>query len=394
MIARVVLKPRQARPFFAGHPWVYAGSIQRVVGDPRVGDEVTLESAEGIAIARGLWNVSSLIRVRLYRWPDEPLDEPFWRGQIQRALRLRLETPHAVSSNAQRLVYSEGDAISGLVVDRFDRWLLAQFTSHALWTRRESLVSLLKDETQALGALCRFDRSLAKLEGAIDDTDPFVSGEIPSESVEIFEGDVRFAVELGGGQKTGCYLDQSTNRAAVARYASGRRVLDLFCYTGGFSLHALKQGAASSLGLDSSADAVSLARQNAERNSLENAEFRVTDLPRGLAEFARDGLKFGLVVCDPPKYARTARDIDAALRAYAHLNRAAVELLEPGGFLASCSCSGHIDKITFQNMLAHVSELSKRPIQVLEMRGQAPDHPVAVACLETEYLKCAICRVS
>jgi 23S rRNA (cytosine1962-C5)-methyltransferase len=202
-------------------------------------------------------------------------------------------------------------------------------------------------------------------------------------------------IDILSGQKTGFYLDQRENRLAAARYARGRRVLDLFCYSGGFGLTCLKHGGATHvLGIDSSAPAIAQARTNAVANRLSAARFETADVFGALESLRRDDEKFGLVICDPPKFARKPQAVEDALRAYVRLNRAAIELIEPGGFLVTCSCSGHVDRLEFARILAKASEVTGREVQILEQRGQAPDHPIAATCLESDYLKCFICRVT
>ncbi len=202
-------------------------------------------------------------------------------------------------------------------------------------------------------------------------------------------------MDLKAGQKTGFYLDQRDNRRAVAAYCRGRRVLDLFCYTGGFALNALKHGGAEAvLGIDGSAPIIEIARHHAVINHLGRARFEAADVFDTLATLRANGERFGVVICDPPKFARHARGVEDALKGYLRLNRAALDVLEPGGVLVTCSCSGLVDRGLFADVLGQVAELSGRSIQILEQRGQAPDHPVSASCLETEYLKCFICRVS
>jgi 23S rRNA (cytosine1962-C5)-methyltransferase len=392
---RVVLLPRRARPFFARHPWVFAGSIARVVGDPEPGAEVRVESHEGQFVARGLFNPRSAIRVRLYRWDDVPLDDDYWRARIEAAWRLRAGTLGLDSPDgACRVVFSEADGLSGLTVDRFGQWLVVQITSLALDLRRDSIVPMLLAITGCSGATIRNDRSLAAQEG-LPVAGIATVGDVPTGPIEIVEHEIRYPIDLRGGQKTGFYLDQRTNRRAVAAYARGQRVLDLCCYTGGFALNTLKHGgAAHALGFDSSAPAIEAARRTAVANGLGAARFEVADVFETLDRLRGAGQRFGLVVCDPPRFARSASSLEEALRAYLRLNRAAVEVLAPGGILATCSCSGHVDRATFAQMLGQAAELSGRPIQILEARGQAADHPISASCLETEYLKCFICRVA
>lgn len=389
---RVVLKPRRARPFFARHPWVFAASIARVEGDVGPGTEVAVVSAEGQFVARGLFNPLSTIRVRLYRWDDAPLDEPFWRDRLEAALRLRAVVLGLVGS--YRAVFSEADGISGLTVDRYDRWLVVQFTSLALYERREVLLRLLAELTGAEGIALRTERGIAEQEG-LRAPEGLVLGTFPAEAIPLVEHGITYLVDLKAGQKTGFYLDQRDNRRAVAAYARGRRVLDLFCYAGGFGLAALRLGEAEHvLGIDSSAPAIELARRNAVVNGLARARFEVADGFDALERLRASGQVFGLVILDPPKFARHPKAVEDALKAYLRLNRAAVAVLAPDGVLVSCSCSGLVDRELFATMLGQVAELSGRPLQVLEARGQAPDHPVSASCLETEYLKCFICRIA
>lgn len=394
-IARVVLLPRRARPFFARHPWLFAGSIGRVEGTVGPGDEVAVLSHEGQFLARGLFNPHSAIRVRLYRWEDAPLDEAFWRARIDAAVGLREGLlGHAPSADsACRLIFSEADGLSGLTVDRYGDWLVAQVTSLALFARRDALVRLLAERTEARGVLLRVDPAIAAQEG-LPEADGLALGAEPPTDLLLVENGVSYRIDLRSGQKTGFYLDQRDNRAAVARYARGRRVLDLFCYSGGFALQALKNGGAEhATGLDSSAPAIEAARRNAVLNGVSNARFETAEVFDALARLRDRGERFGLVVCDPPKFARGARAVDDAMRGYLRLNRLAADVVEPGGVLATCSCSGLIDRATFAGVLAQVAELSGRPIQILESRGPSPDHPILTSCPETSYLKCLIAHV-
>ncbi|MBV8676411.1 MAG: class I SAM-dependent rRNA methyltransferase [Planctomycetaceae bacterium] len=393
-LPRVVVKPRRARPFFARHPWLFVTSIGRVEGEPGPGSEVAVFSHEGRFIARGLFNPRGAIRVRLYRWDGGPLDEAFWSERLAAAVRLRRDVLGLGGPGAGfRVVFSEGDGLSGLTVDRFDRWLVAQFTSLALFERRALLARLLLEQTGAEGLLSRPERGTAEPEG-LHAPEEVLLGTLPMEPVEVIEHGLTYGVDLKGGQKTGFYLDQRDNRRAVASYCRGRRVLDLFCYTGGFALNALRHGGATSvLGIDSSATIIEVARHHAVINHLGAARFEAADAFEVLEALRTRGERFGVVICDPPKFARHPRGVEEALKGYLRLNRAALDVLEPDGVLVTCSCSGLVDRGLFADVLGQVAELSGRPIQILEQRGQAPDHPISASCLETEYLKCFVCRV-
>jgi 23S rRNA (cytosine1962-C5)-methyltransferase len=394
-LSQVVLKPRRARPFFAHHPWVFDTSIEQIAGAPAPGEEVVVVTSDGQFIARGLYNPASTIRVRLYRWDDAPLDEAFWSGRVAAAVRLRHEVLDlGGADSAYRLVFSEGDGLSGLSVDVYGRWLVAQFTSLALYERRASLLRLLVDLTGASGVVVRTERGIATKEGLRPGQEETL-GTVPDEPVAIVENGLTYEVGLRAGQKTGFYLDQRENRRAVAGYCRGKSVLDLCCYSGGFALNAVKLGAAASaLGVDSSAPAIELARRHAAINGIDHAEFEAADAFEVLARLRSQGRRFGVVICDPPKYARQAKDIERAVKGHLRLNLAALDVLEPEvGILVTCSCSGLIGRELFVQLVGTLAERCGRPIQILEQRGQAPDHPIAASCLETEYLKCLICAV-
>jgi 23S rRNA (cytosine1962-C5)-methyltransferase len=392
--ARVILQPRRARPFYGRHPWVYAGAIASMQGEPADGDEVDLYSHAGNFIARGLYNSQSKIRVRLYSWsPDVPLDADFFRARLERAIRLRDELGLNGPGLACRLVFSEGDGLSGITVDRYDRWLVVQFTSLGMARWREMWADLLMDRLRPEGMYLRTERGIGRLEG-LELQDGPLRGVVPADPIEIEENGLRFLVHLTEGQKTGFYLDQRDNRQAVAALAKGRRMLDAFCYTGGFGLHAARAGAREVIGIDMSEPALDLARANARRNDLPQMAFVRGDVFDQLQAFHQEGQRFGLIVLDPPKFARARHAVEEALRGYRRLQTLALRLLEPDGFLVTCCCSGLITMSMLDDLLAQLATEERREVQVLERRGQALDHPVSVTCPESNYLKCLICRVS
>lgn len=389
-IPRVVLKPKRAQPFFGRHPWVFAGAIAAVTGEPADGAEVDLHSSAGNFVARGLFNSHSKIRVRLYSWqPNVPLDRAFFQQRLESAWRFRRDVLKL--ETACRVVFSESDGLSGMVVDRFGDWLVLQFTSLALAQRRDMIADVVTDIFQPKGIYVRTEKGIGKLEGLVLH-DGLLRGEEPAEDVILDEGGVRFRVNLREGQKTGFYLDQRENRQAVAKYAAGRKVLDAFCYSGGFGLHAARAGATEVVGVDASESAIALARANAELNGF-TIEYQQGDVFDCLAKFQSAGRKFDLVVLDPPKFARTQHAVPDALKGYRRLQSLAVRLLNPDGIMVMCCCTGLITFDMLEEQMAQVSTKENREIQILERRGQAPDHPIAVSCLESAYLKCLIGRV-
>ena len=394
-IPRVVLKPKRAQPFYGRHPWVFAGAIAAVTGSPADGGEVELHSGTGNFIARGLFNSQSKIRVRLYSWtPEQALDREFFKSRLETAIRLRhdvlkLNNP----AGACRLVFSEADGLSGIIVDRYANWLTVQFTSLALAQRREMFAELLTALLHPAGIYLRTERGIGKLEG-LELHDGLLHGAEPAGPFEIEENGLRMLVNLREGQKTGYYLDQRDNRQAVAKLAAGRRVLDAFCYSGGFALHAAKAGAAEVLGLDASGTALQLARDNAKANGLERVEFVEADVFEELTRLQALGRQFDLIILDPPKFARARHAIPEALRGYRRLQTLAIKMLPSDGILVMCCCSGLITFDMLEELLAQIAAEERRDFQILERRGPAADHPVSVYCRESGYLKCLICRVA
>ncbi|MGB8852992.1 MAG: class I SAM-dependent rRNA methyltransferase [Pirellulales bacterium] len=393
--ATVVLKPKRARPFFGRHPWVLDSAVLRLDGAAAEGNVVDLTTHDGTFVARGLWNPASRIRVRLYAFDAATrLDAAFWRTRLEAAVGLRRALGLDDRAGSCRLVNSEGDDLSGLIVDRYGDSLAVQVTAAALVPRLEMICDILESLVAPRAILLRgADRGLAKLEG-LHLPDRVIRGTPPAGPIFVAERGLRFGVDLAEGQKTGYYLDQRDNRQAAAAYARGRRVLDMFCYSGGFAVACAAGGARSVLAVDSSAKATALAKANADLNGAANVMVETSDAFEKLDALSAAGERFGMVILDPPKFARSRASLDDALRAYHRINRVAVDLLEPGGILVTCSCSGSVPRDDFLQMLAGVAQRSGRPIQLLECRGAAPDHPVSASCLEGEYLKCIIARVA
>jgi 23S rRNA (cytosine1962-C5)-methyltransferase len=393
MTARVVLQPRRARPFYGRHPWVFASAVARIEGEPADGDVVDLVSHTGNFVARGLFNSRSKIRVRLYAWDEQTaLDDNFFRSQLTAAIRLRQVLGLMGPGQACRLVFSEADGLSGLIVDGYDRWLTVQFTSLALAQRSDLLVRFLTELLQPEAIYLRTERGIGQLEGLELQDGPLL-GQLPEAPIHIEEAGLIFLVNLSQGQKTGFYLDQRDNRLAVARLAAGRRMLDAFCYTGGFGLHAARAGAAEVIGVDVSEPALDLARSNAQVNGLGQITYLRADVFAHLDAAVAGQEKFGLIVLDPPRFARSRNAVDEALRGYRRLQTMALRLLEADGILVVCCCTGLITTDMLEELLAQLAAEAKRDVQILERRGPAPDHPVAVSCRESHYLKCLICRV-
>jgi 23S rRNA (cytosine1962-C5)-methyltransferase len=395
-LPQVILKTRRARPFFARHPWVFAGAVARTVGDPAAGAEVALLSEHGEFIARGLYNPSSNILVRLYGWQaDVPLDEAFWSRRLDDAIRLRRDVLGLVDPNsACRLVFSEADGLSGLIVDRYGDWLSIQITSLALASRQDMLAKLLNEKLAPAGIWLRTEKGIREAEG-LEIADGLVSGAAPPRPLIIEEHGLRYGVDIVEGQKTGFFLDQRDNRRQFAGYVHGGRVLDVCCYSGGFALNAARHGQAREVvAIDVSESALATARANAELNGLASLiHFEKSDSFKALENLRAAGEKFNVIVLDPPKLARHARGVAEALRGYHSLNRLAMEVVASDGILVTCSCTGHVSTEMFEDTLADAARSAGRRMQILEVRQAAADHPTSSACRETNYLKCYITRV-
>jgi 23S rRNA (cytosine1962-C5)-methyltransferase len=358
------------------------------------GQVVDLTTHDGQWIARGLYNPASALRLRLYTWDrNQDLTVDFFKDRIDQAIHRRKMLGLTSDGTAYRLFYSEADGISGLIVDRYADTLSVQVTAAAIEPFLDPLIDHLMQSCDASAVVLRSDPKLQNAEN-FQAASGLIRGQLAAdEPVTYSQNGLSLEVDLLLGQKTGAYLDQRENHAAAARLAVGRSVLDVCCHTGGFGLVAAAQGAESVLGIDGSQNALAAAERNAQRNGLTNIRFETGDCFDSLAAYAKDGKKYGMVILDPPRMANTKKHLESAMRAYYRLNRSAVDLLEPGGILVTCSCSGRVTRSDFLNNLVDVGRRASRDIIVLENRGASIDHPMRVSCPESDYLKCLICEV-
>ncbi|GIW99466.1 MAG: SAM-dependent methyltransferase [Pirellulaceae bacterium] len=394
-IPQIVLNKKAAGRFDGKHPWVYAPAIVAPASPLDAGAVVDLVYPDGSWIARGIYNPSSRIRVRLYAWdPETMLDGQWFASRLARAaeLRQRWMTAENTHFDAYRLVNSEGDGLSGVIIDRFGPYAVVHISALAMWQYREALVEWLCQEHQLRGVLLRFDAQFASQEG-VEAFEQWVVGEPPSGPVVFEEHGVRVAVSLASGQKTGYYLDQRANRLRAARWMRGGSVLDVCCYAGGFSMAAAVHGRAEQVvAVDSSRLALEAAQRNAELNEVGCLVTHRADCFDFLQRCVQDSRCFDTVVLDPPKMAGHRQQVGAAIRAYHRLNSLVIQLLRPGGLLVSCSCSGRVSREEFVGVVAAAAKGVGRELQVLEIRGADCDHPVHSWCPESEYLKCVIAR--
>jgi 23S rRNA (cytosine1962-C5)-methyltransferase len=378
-----IVSTKGARRWSMGHPWIYRSDvIERPTGDAGA---VRVSDQRGKPLGIALWSPRSEISLRLLdRDPDATIDGAWWHTALSRTIARR--APLGVDANAYRLVHGEGDALPSLVVDRYDRWLVVQLMSAGLEQFRHEIVDALREIASPDGILARNDVSLRVKEGLATDVE-LLYGEVPDE-IEVHEHGVRYLAAPWRGQKTGAFLDQRENRALVGRIARGR-ALDCFSYHGSFALH-LARGANEVTALDASAHALTRAEENFRRNGLTNGIFVEANAFEYLKARERERARFDTIVLDPPAFAKTRPALPGALRGYKEINLRAMRLLAPGGLLFTASCSFHMTKPLFLEMLEAAAADSGRRMVLREIRGQPLDHPELLTVPETGYIKGAL----
>jgi len=389
MIPALLLKPGREKSLRRRHPWVFSGAVDRIEGHPAGGDTVEIRAATGKALALAAYSPKSQIRARAWSFdPSASIDAAFLRARLERSLALREGLPAARHTNAMRLVHGESDGLPGLVVDRYADVLVAQFLSAGTDRWRDAILDALVELTGCDAVFERSDAEVRRLEG-LEPRAGFVRGDRAAARCAIVEYGLDFHVDVEQGQKTGFFLDQRDNRQRVRALASGRAVLDGFCYTGGFSVAALAGGAARVLALESSAQALAVARENVAANQVDasRVEFEQADVFARLRQLRDGNARFDLIVLDPPKFAPTAAQARNAARAYKDINLLAFKLLSPGGMLATFSCSGGVTAELFQSIVAGAALDAGVEAKIIERFGAAADHPVALEFPEGEYLK-------
>lgn len=394
-MSKVMLKPRKARPFWYGHPWVFSGSVERVRGRVRDGDVVELLDAQGRLVGHGFWNSRSQIQVRVVSGPEEgPPAQPLFRERLLRAVALRQEVLGLPErATVYRLVHAEGDGLPGLVVDVVGSWLVLQLSCLGMMPFLEGLLDDLEELLKPLGMMERVPGGGLEEEG-LERREGLLRGRAPAGAVEVLEDGTRYLCDPMRGQKTGFYADQRENRAALAPLAGGGEVLDAFSYVGGFGLRMARAGAASVHLVDSSGPALELARRGAEANGVSE---RVTaargNVLRVLDDMSREGRSFDLVVADPPRLVRRARDLRKGLRLYHEIALKALKVVRDGGLLVACSCSQHVARTHLDEVLGSAAKEAGVRLQEIHRGGQGSDHPVLLPLEESRYLKVSGLRV-
>lgn len=384
------LKPREDKRLRIGHLWIYSNEVD-ITKNPlksfAPGALARVEDSRGKALGLASVNPNALICARLLtRRADATIDTDWFIRRVGRALALR---ERLYAQPFYRLVHGEADGVPGLIVDRYGDVCVVQIGTAGMEALKLDIVEGLKHTLMPTGIVFRNDTPVREIEGLPAYVE--VLGDVP-EHIDINEGGVTFRVSPGGGQKTGWFFDQRHNRDRLAAYVPDKKVLDVFSYIGGWSLRALKFGAATATAIDSSASALEAAQQNAALNhfSLETLKGQAADTLKTLRDTGR---RFDVVIVDPPALIKRKKDLDAGAEHYAQLNRLAMQVLEPDGILVSCSCSHHMSEEQLQRLLLREARNHGRNLQILERGGQGPDHPVHPAIPETFYLKAFFCRV-
>ena len=388
MNRRIALARGRERRVKAGHLWVYAGEIGSVEDGAAPGDTVEVTDHKGRFLGRGYYNPSSTIAVRLLtRDRKEPLDAALLRRRVAQAIAYRRH--FYAAGESCRLVFGEGDLLPGLTVDRYGPALAVQISTLGMDRMRDDIVAALQDAVHPRGIYERSDLPTRQREG-LEARTGLLLGEVPDE-IEIPLDDMRFLVRPRAGQKTGMYLDHRFNRRALQPHARGQRVLDVFCNSGSFGLYALMAGAERCTGIEISSECLEVARRNAALNDLESrCEWIEGNAFDHLKELDRRQERFGLIVLDPPAFTKSARALDAAVRGYKEINLRAFKLAAPGALIVTSSCSYHLGPEEFLAVLQDAASDAGRDVSLVEMRSQAPDHPVHLFVPETRYLKCAL----
>ncbi|MBC7542218.1 MAG: class I SAM-dependent rRNA methyltransferase [Candidatus Sericytochromatia bacterium] len=389
----VTLKPHRAARVLTGHPWIYNSEVLEI---PKAqdGEIVSVYEKNGRFLGQGLFNNRSQILIRMLCRGPERIDlaneAGFFRERLTAAVRYREKT--ATDTNAYRLIYSEGDGLPGLIVDRYNKTLVMQILSAGMDLRRELIISILVDLTGCTGIYERSESSSRTLEG-LEPTSGVVYGSVES-PLQITENGIHYVVDIHRGQKTGFFLDQRENRALIGRLSKGLRVLNCFSYTGGFSIAAAKGGATSVESLDISDDAIALAGRNAELNGVSDiCQWEAANVFDRLPQYVREERRYDMIILDPPAFTKSKASIPGAIRGYKEINLRALKLLAPGGILVTCSCSHHIDVDTFKSLVQEAAMDAHRRTRVISIRGAGPDHPILLAAPETDYLKCMVIEV-
>ncbi len=391
---QIILHKGKDKAAWQLHPWVFSGAIRTITGEPENGEIAEVLNTGGEFLAYGAYNNRSRVAVRLLEWHrDIPVDEGWWRHKLQTAFTNRMHLLNG-QHNAARLVFAEADFLPGLIADKYGDYISVQIHAAVTEKMKHIIIEELVKQFDPKGIYERSDLGSREHEG-LPDHNGVLYGAAPPEFAAIIENGIHYHVNIAEGQKSGFYCDQRENRRLTAQYVHNKRVLDCFCYSGGFTLNALAAGASEVISVDSSALAVATLQRNVALNGLDAARHTAvrSDVNQYLRTLGVQEERFDVIILDPPKYAPTRSALEKASRAYKDLNRRGLMLLEQGGLLATFSCSGAMDIETFKQVVAWAALDAGRQIQFIRQFSQPADHPVRASFPEGEYLKGLLVRV-
>lgn len=391
---KIILNKGKDKAAWQLHPWVFSGAINKKIGAVKNGDVVSVYNIDDEFIAYGIYNDTSRVAVRLLEWnPKHEINEQWWRLRVKKAVQHRAHLLNS-DNDTVRLIFAEADFLPGLIADKYADFISVQVHAAGI----ENVKSIIVDELVKLlspkGIYERSDLKSREHEG-LSDTNGILWGETPPEFVDIIENGIQYKVNIIDGQKSGFYCDQRENRFLTAQYVKDKRVLDCFCYSGGFTLNAFRAGAKEIVSVDSSALAIETLKNNVVHNGFDASKHTAvqSDVNKYLRKIGEEGKKFDVIILDPPKYAPSRSTLEKASRAYKDLNRRGLLLLESGGLLVTFSCSGAMDIDTFKQVIAWAALDSGKEIQFIRQFSQPEDHPVRASFPEGEYLKGLLVRV-
>ena len=377
------------------HPWIFSGAIDSVSGNPANGETVEILSSKGELAGKGSYSPSSQIRVRILSFnPEEEINSNFLHNRILKSINQRKQIIDLKNTNAFRLINSESDGLPGVIVDKYNEYLVCQFLSAGAEYLKKNIVEILAEELKPKGIYERSDVDVREKEN-LKPVKGLLSGKEPDDLIEVTENGIKFFVDIKHGHKTGFYLDQSDNRKLLLNFVKDRTVLNCFSYTGGFSVYALKGGAKKVTNIESSLPAISISMKNFQLNNLDEnkVENLNDDVFKVLRKFRDEGKTFDVIILDPPKFAESVSHVTKASRAYKDVNLLAMKIINPGGILFTFSCSGHVSQDLFKKIVAGAAIDSGRDVKIIKQLSQSSDHPVSLNFPEGHYLKGFICFV-
>ncbi|QNE00914.1 class I SAM-dependent methyltransferase [Vibrio vulnificus] len=396
MSAAIYLVKGREKSVVRRHPWIFSRGIDRVEGNPQLGETVDVYGHDGKWLAKAAYSPESQIRARVWSFEKQDINKAFFVKRIQDAQLLREDVIERDGLTGYRLIAAESDGMPGVTIDRYQNFFVCQLLSAGAEHQKQNIVDALIEVFPDCNVYERSDVSVRKKEG-LQETTGVLHGEMPPKSVVIEENGVKISVDIVAGHKTGFYLDQRDSRQQAMKYVKDKEVLNCFSYTGGFGLYALKGGAKRVINADVSQPALDTAKFNAELNefdiSKKRAVFLNADVFKLLREYRDQGTKFDVVIMDPPKFAESKAQINGACRGYKDINMLAMQILNPGGTLLTYSCSGLMDQVLFQKIIADAAVDAGRSVKFVERFEQAADHPTDTAYPEGFYLKGFACKV-